>query len=188
MRYLPKSPSDRREMLTRIDVGSIDASSPHPPVPPGRDLASAASGGIGWWYNPAGGKRLPSPLPPVLIDSLISAASSSTTRRRSREHAQASSVPVHDLRLTGVEVANACTTAPPPSRIVMMPRASPDAPPSPPEPPPEHRECWPPTPNIRGLPVSTVASAGGRVGPGRAGKAVTDQTACVVLVPISSGR
>ena len=208
MRYLPKSPTDRREMLREIGAASIDAL--FSPIPAeyrlGRDLKvprqMAESEVVDYFRQRAAenatgyalflGAGAYAHYRPVLIDALISRGEFFTAYTPYQaEIAQGTLQAIFEFQsmiceLTGMEVANASmydgSTAVPESVMMAARITGRSAAVVAKSLHPEHREVLATYAKHQGLPVSTVGfGENGRVDLAALEKAVTDQTACVVL-------
>jgi len=208
MRYLPKSPSDRREMLREIGAASIDAL--FSPIPAeyrlSRDLKvprqMAESEVVDYFRQRADENATGYALflgagayhhyRPVLIDSLISRGEFFTAYTPYQaEIAQGTLQAIFEFQsmiceLTGMEVANASmydgSTAIPESVMMAARLTGRSAAVVARSLHPEHREVLATYAKHQGLPVSTIGfGENGRVDLAAIEKAVTDHTACVVL-------
>ena len=208
MRYLPKSPSDRREMLRQMGAASIDAL--FSPIPAeyrlDRDLKvprqMAESEVVDYFRQRADENATGYALflgagayhhyRPVLIDSLISRGEFFTAYTPYQaEIAQGTLQAIFEFQsmiceLTGMEVANASmydgSTAIPESVMMAARLTGRSAAVVARTLHPEHREVLATYAKHQGLPVSTAGfGENGRVDLAAMEKAVTDQTACVVI-------
>ena len=208
MRYLPKSPADRREMLREIGAQSIDDLFSHIPaeyrldrelkVP--RQMAEseivdyfrerAAENAAGYALFLGAGAY--AHYRPVLIDALISRGEFFTAYTPYQaEIAQGTLQAIFEFQsmiceLTGMEVANASmydgSTAVPEAVMMAARITGRTAAVVARSVHPEHREVLATYAKHQGLPVSTVGfTENGRVDLAAIEKAVTDQTACVVI-------
>ena len=208
MRYLPKSPTDRREMLREIGAASIDGL--FSPIPAeyrlNRDLRvprqMAESEVVDYFRQRAAENATGYALflgagayhhyRPVLIDALISRGEFFTAYTPYQaEIAQGTLQAIFEFQsmiceLTGMEVANASmydgSTAVPESAMMAARITGRSAAVVARTVHPEHREVLATYAKHQGLPVSTVGfGENGRVDLAALEKAVTDQTACVVI-------
>jgi len=208
MRYLPKSPADRQQMLREIGAASIDGL--FSPIPPeyrlARDLKvprqMAESEVMDYFRQRAGenatgyalflGAGAYAHYRPVLIDALISRGEFFTAYTPYQaEIAQGTLQAIFEFQsmiceLTGMEVANASmydgSTAIPESVMMAARLTGRSAAVVARSLHPEHREVLATYAKHQGLPVSTVGfGENGRVDLAAIEKAVTDQTACVVI-------
>ncbi|MDP9264187.1 MAG: aminomethyl-transferring glycine dehydrogenase subunit GcvPA, partial [Acidobacteriota bacterium] len=208
MRYLPKSPTDRREMLREIGAASIDGL--FSPIPAeyrlNRDLKvprqMAESEVVDYFRQRAAenatgyaiflGAGAYHHYRPVLIDALISRGEFFTAYTPYQaEIAQGTLQAIFEFQsmiceLTGMEVANASmydgSTAVPESVMMAARITGRSAAVVARSLHPEHREVLATYARHQGLPVSTAGfGENGRVDMAALEKAVTDQTACVVL-------
>jgi glycine dehydrogenase subunit 1 len=208
MRYLPKSPTDRREMLREIGAASIDGL--FSPIPAeyrlSRDLKvprqMAESEVVDYFRQRAAENATGYALflgagayhhyRPVLIDALISRGEFFTAYTPYQaEIAQGTLQAIFEFQsmiceLTGMEVANASmydgSTAVPESVMMAARITGRSAAVVARSLHPEHREVLATYAKHQGLPVSTAGfGENGRVDLAAMEKAVTDQTACVVI-------
>ena len=208
MRYLPKSPSDRLEMLRQMGAASIDAL--FSPIPAeyrlDRDLKvprqMAESEVVDYFRQRADENATGYALflgagayhhyRPVLIDALISRGEFFTAYTPYQaEIAQGTLQAIFEFQsmiceLTGLEVANASmydgSTAIPESVMMAARLTGRSAAVVARTLHPEHREVLATYAKHQGLPVSTAGfGENGRVDLAAMEKAVTDQTACVVI-------
>jgi len=208
MRYLPKSPSDRREMLREMGAASLDAL--FSPIPAeyrlDRDLKvprqMAESEVVDYFRQRADENATGYALflgagayhhyRPVLIDALISRGEFFTAYTPYQaEIAQGTLQAIFEFQsmiceLTGMEVANASmydgSTAIPESVMMAARLTGRSAAVVARTLHPEHREVLATYAKHQGLPVSTAGfGENGRVDLAAMEKAVTDQTACVVI-------
>jgi glycine dehydrogenase subunit 1 len=208
MRYLPKSPADRRDMLREIGVASIDGL--FSPIPAEyrltRDLKvprqMAESEVVDYFRQRAAenatgyalflGAGAYAHYRPVLIDALISRGEFFTAYTPYQaEIAQGTLQAIFEFQsmiceLTGMEVANASmydgSTAIPESVMMAARITGRSAAVVARSLHPEHREVLATYAKHQGLPVSTVGfTEDGRVDLAAVEQAVTSQTACVVI-------